>query len=118
VILRGAVSRPQQALAELGALVLPSEAEGFGLVLIEAMAAGVPVIATDVPGIRDVVRHEHDGLLVPPGQPERLANAITRVVTEPGLRRRLIDAGLETVRARYTWDKIIPQYRQVLGCVL
>jgi glycosyltransferase involved in cell wall biosynthesis len=115
VILRGAVSRPQLALAELGALVLPSEAEGFGLVLIEAMASGVPVIATDVPGIRDVVRHEHDGLLVPPRQPERLATAITRMVTDPGLRRRLIEAGLESVRERYTWDKIIPQYRSVLA---
>jgi glycosyltransferase involved in cell wall biosynthesis len=115
VVLRGAVGRPQQALAELGALVLPSEAEGFGLVLIEAMASGVPVIATDVPGIRDVVRHEHDGLLVPPGQPELLAKAITRVVTDYGLRQRLIEAGLQTVRDRYTWDKIIPQYRQALS---
>jgi glycosyltransferase involved in cell wall biosynthesis len=114
-VMRGAVSRPQQALAELGALILPSEAEGFGLVLIEAMAAGVPVIATDVPGIRDVVRAEHDGLLVPPGRPDLLANAITRVVTDFGLRHRLIEAGLQTVRGRYTWDRIIPQYRQVLG---
>jgi phosphatidylinositol alpha-mannosyltransferase len=115
VKMRGAVSQPQQALAELGALILPSEAEGFGLVLIEAMAASVPVVATDVPGIRDVVRHEHDGLLVPPGRPDLLAIAITRVVTDFGLRRRLIDAGLQTVRERYTWDKIIPQYRQALG---
>ena len=67
VRLCGVVPRPQEELAQIGLLVLPSEAEGFGLVLIEAMAAGVPVVATDAPGIRDVVEHERTGLLVREG---------------------------------------------------
>ena len=87
VLLHGTIARPQDALATAGVLVLPSLAEGFGLVLIEAMAAGVPVVATDVPGIRDVVRHERNGLLVPPRNAAALAAAIKRVLDDVGLRR-------------------------------
>src|SRR6059058_476177 len=76
VTLHGAVQRPQGALSKMSLLVLPSAAEGFGLVLIEAMAAGIPVVATDVPGIRDVVRDGITGVLAPPGQPQKLAEAI------------------------------------------
>jgi glycosyltransferase involved in cell wall biosynthesis len=115
VTLHGAVARPQDVLPGLGLLVLPSEAEGFGLVLIEAMAAGVPVVATDAPGIRDVVRHESNGLLVPVGDPAALASAIERVIDDAGLRQRLIEEGFRVVRARYTWDRVLPQYRAALG---
>jgi glycosyltransferase involved in cell wall biosynthesis len=114
VTLRGAVRRPQEALAEIGLLVLPSEAEGFGLVLIEAMASGVPVVATNVPGIRDVVQHDVNGLLVPVGAPAALTAAIERVISDAGLRARLIENGLRTVRERYTWDRVLPAYRSAL----
>src|SRR5438309_425055 len=80
--LPGSIDRPQTALAESALLVLPSLAEGFGLVLIEAMAAGLPVIATDVAGIHDVVRPNETGLLVPPGDASALAMAISRVITD------------------------------------
>jgi len=114
VHLHGAIARPQDALARVGLLVLPSEAEGFGLVLIEAMAAGVPVVATDVPGIRDVVRDGVTGLLVPPGRPDALAEAIRRVVENPALRRELIRAAAEDVRARFTWPGVMRMYEEVL----
>ena len=115
ITLHGSIARPQDALAKIGLLVLPSEAEGFGLVLIEAMAAGVPVIATDAPGIRDVVRQEVNGLLVPVGDPAALAAAIERVVGDSDLRQRLIEEGLRTVREQYTWERVIPQYRAALA---
>jgi glycosyltransferase involved in cell wall biosynthesis len=114
VTLRGRVARPQDALREIGLLVLPSEAEGFGLVLVEAMAAGVPVVATDVMGIRDVVDNGRTGLLVGVG-PESLTGAIRAVVEKPLLRERLARAGREEVVRRFTWGVVLPQYRQVLG---
>src|SRR5947209_8016752 len=80
--LHGSVQRPQDALSKVRLLILPSAAEGFGLVLIEAMAAGIPVVATDVAGIRDVVKNEVTGLLVPPAQPRRLADAINRLLDD------------------------------------
>ena len=78
VKLHGAISGPEGALAEMDVLVLPSEAEGFGLVLIEAMAAGVPVVGTDVAGIRDVVVDGENGLLAPVGNPRALCSGFNK----------------------------------------
>src|SRR5262249_41470172 len=96
-------------------LVLPSEAEGFGLVLIEAMAARVPVVATNAPGICDVVRNEQTGLLVPVGQPAELANAIRRITADNALREKLIDNADQDVRRRFSWPPVLQQYRRVLN---
>jgi glycosyltransferase involved in cell wall biosynthesis len=115
VTLHGAIARPQDALAQIGLLVLPSKAEGFGLVLIEAMAARVPVVATDVPGIRNVVTNELNGLLVPSGSPRELALAIDRVIRDRSLRERLIDRAEKDVRERFSWDAIFEKYRALLG---
>jgi len=114
VTLHGQIDRPQTALAGMGILVLPSLAEGFGLVLIEAMAAGVAVVATDVPGIRDVIRHNQTGLLVPPSDPPRLAAAIGQLVEDRALRERLIAAASADVRQRLTWATVMPQYFRLL----
>ena len=114
VILHGAIDGPEDALAQVGVLVLPSEAEGFGLVLIEAMAAGVPVVATRVPGIIDVVEHERTGLLVDPARPGELAGAIRRVIDDGQLRSRLIEAGREEVRRRFSWESVLPMYEALL----
>jgi len=114
VTLHGPIARPQEALRRIGLLVLPSEAEGFGIVLIEAMAAGVPVVATNVAGIRDVVRDGETGLLVPPHNPPALARAIDRIVADVVLRQRMIASGLEDVQRRFAWDSIIARYREEL----
>ncbi len=114
VTLRGPVPRPQAALAAAGLLVLPSLAEGFGLVLIEAMAAGVPVVATDVPGIRDVVTDGRTGLLVPPGDAPGMATAIRRVLDDRPLRDWFVAAAAADVRRRFAWDAVLPRYREVL----
>jgi glycosyltransferase involved in cell wall biosynthesis len=115
VTLHGAVARPQDALAQIDLLVLPSMAEGFGLVLIEAMAAGVPVVATNVAGIRDVVVNGETGVLVPPGDPDELAVAIEKVLGNSTLRHRLVSHAAKDVRERFTWDAVMPQYRALLG---
>jgi glycosyltransferase involved in cell wall biosynthesis len=115
VTLHGSVPRADEALASMDVLVLPSEAEGLPVVPIEAMAAGVPVVATDVPGTRDVVRHESTGLLVPSGDPPSLARAIRRVLDDPKLRESLIAAGKRAAAERFAWPAVLEQYRQVLG---
>lgn len=112
VTLHGTIDRPQDALRLIDLLVLPSEAEGFGLVLIEAMAAGVPVVATRVPGIVNVVRDGVTGLLVAPKSPADLAAGMHRVIEDVALCARLIEQGRETVRTRFDWDCVTPQYLQ------
>ncbi|MDB5328444.1 MAG: glycosyl transferase group 1 [Phycisphaerales bacterium] len=114
LVMHGRVTSSADALASIDTLVLPSEAEGFGLVLIEAMAAGVPVIATRVPGIVDVVRHGETGLLVPVHDPAALAAAIDSVRRDAALRARLAAAAFADVRERFTWDIVLPAYERVL----
>jgi glycosyltransferase involved in cell wall biosynthesis len=75
-------------------LVLPSFTEGLPLVLMESMSQGVPVIASSVGGIPEVVRHGVNGLLFPRGDVSALAAAIDRVISDPGLRYELALAGL------------------------
>ena len=69
--------------------------ESFGIVLLEAMAAGVPLVTTDIDGYRNVATHEVDALLVEPGSDEQLASAIGRLVGDPVLSKKLVNAGLQ-----------------------
>jgi glycosyltransferase involved in cell wall biosynthesis len=90
------------ALDRASVFVLPSRVtesgrrDGLPCVIIEAMAVGVPVVTTPVSGICDVVRDGESGLLVPPGDPEALARAIDRVLSDHGLRARLVRGGWRT----------------------
>ncbi|HET8526759.1 MAG TPA: glycosyltransferase family 4 protein [Actinomycetota bacterium] len=91
--------------------------ESFGLTLVEAMAAGVPVVATDIPGYREVVRNGVDGLLVRPNDPEALAGAIRRVLSEPELASALAAAGRARA-AEFAWDAVVPRLEAVYGRAL
>jgi phosphatidylinositol alpha-mannosyltransferase len=92
--------------------------ESFGIVLVEAMAAGLPLVASDIPGYREVVRDGVDGVLVPPGDPEALASAVARVLDDQGLRAGFAAAGRERA-ARYDWDVVVGEvmaaYREALS---
>lgn len=114
ITMHGKVASPAEALAELDCLVLPSYAEGFGLVLIEAMAAGVPVVATNVPGCRDVVQDNRNGLLVPPQSPPSLARAIGRLQQDALLRSSLIEQARHDVQARYAWPNVLQRYAALI----
>jgi glycosyltransferase involved in cell wall biosynthesis len=89
-------------LREVDLLVLPSENEALGLVLLEAMAAGTPVLATTDGGIPEVVRDGVDGVLVPVGAPDRLAAAASRLLLDPGARERMGASGRRAVRERFS----------------
>lgn len=115
VTLHGVIAKPADALRRIGQLVLPSSAEGFGLVLIEAIAAGVPVVANDAPGIRDVVRGGKTGLLVNVDADDALAIAMMRLMDDAELRQRLIENGLREVRDRFSWTAVLPAYQALLG---
>ncbi len=117
VKLHGVIANPSQALCSIDVLVLPSAAEGFGLVLIEAMAAGVPVVATDVPGIRDVVTDGRTGLLVPVESPREIARAVRRVCEDLKLRDRLVEQGSAEVNRRFSWENVLGQYESLLAPV-
>jgi glycosyltransferase involved in cell wall biosynthesis len=100
-------------------LVLPSDVESFGLVLIEAMACGRPVIATDLPGPRRVVTHGQDGFLVPAGDAKALAETIQVVQMMSGDERMAMGAaGRAKVEACYDWGRIGDRLEAVYATLL
>src|SRR5262249_47341049 len=91
----------------------------FGMVLIEAMACGRPVVAHRLPGVRSVVRHGIDGLLVPPGDLGELVSSLDKLLSNPGLRREMGGNGRARVESTYTWARVVEQrervYQKALG---
>ena len=108
----GYVEDTEEVLRKSSVLVLPSREEGFGLVLLEAMAAGVPVVATRVGGIPEIIADGENGLLVDREDPEALAEAISRILADPELRRRLVAKGFETL-TRFSWEKMADEVDDV-----
>jgi glycosyltransferase involved in cell wall biosynthesis len=88
-------------LAGADAFVLSSASEGMPISVLEAMASGLPVVATRVGGVPELVADGETGFLVPPGEPQALADALGRLLADRALRQRLGDAGLERVRRSF-----------------
>jgi glycosyltransferase involved in cell wall biosynthesis len=114
---------PQEQLADayrsMDVFAFPSTgaAEAFGLAAAEALSCGVPVVASDLPGVRSVVADEVAGLLTPPSNPVALAAALRRILDNPSLREGMSRAARERVIARYDWDRhvdgLMKVYREV-----
>jgi len=114
----GQVDDPFPFLAASDIFILPSRSEGMSNALLEAMAHGLPCIATDIPGNSDIITPEKDGLLVRLDDPQDLAAAIGRLVTDQGLRERLGRGAARTVAERYsiagTADRYVALYTALL----
>ncbi|MEN6450798.1 MAG: glycosyltransferase family 4 protein [Thermoguttaceae bacterium] len=102
-------------LPHLDVLVLPSLTEGLPNVALEALAAGVPVVATDVGGTGEVVEHGVDGYLVPPANPQALARRIAELLSNDRLRRRMGARGQRRMRAHFSFAAQAAQYRRLFA---
>jgi len=91
--------------------------ESFGLPPLEAMACGAPVVLTDSGGVREYARHEYNCLMVPVRDPEALANAMVRVLTDAALAEHLRRNGPPTA-ARFAWDSAVDRFEEALKSVL
>jgi glycosyltransferase involved in cell wall biosynthesis len=98
-------------------LVHPSRSEGLSNTILEAMAEGLPVVASDVDGTSELISDGKTGLLVPPDRPEILASRIRRLLCDPALRSRLGKAGLEMVRDKCSVDSVTAHYESVYHSV-
>ncbi len=100
-------------LAALDAFVLPSRHEPFGIVVLEAWASGLPVIASRVGGLTQLVTHEEDGLHFPSGDAAALAAALARLADNPGLRESMAAAGNAKVTREYTWKAVAAKLEEI-----
>ena len=116
----GRVSEAQKAQLFKTADIYVSPATGresFGIVLLEAMSAGAPIICSDIHGYRGVVRRERDGILVEPGNADALAVSIRRLIDDPALRAQLSRAGEERAQL-FTWERVGQAVEEYYGCLL
>lgn len=97
-------------------VVQPSHKEGWGLTVLEANACGTPVVATDVPGLRDSVRAGETGLLVGKGDPAGLATGLAKILGDPALRARLAVAA-SAWGDRFRWDEVTAAFADVARAV-
>ncbi|AGM05777.1 glycosyltransferase [Amycolatopsis keratiniphila] len=120
VHLPGLVSREQMPalLRSADAVVCTPWYEPFGIVPLEAMACGVPVVATAVGGLTDTVVDGVTGMLVPPRNPMELAAALRRLLGDASLCESFGLAGADRVRARYSWDRVASDSLRAYGRVL
>src|SRR5262249_49116127 len=100
---------------------LPSRSgtESFPLSVVEAMLAGLPVVATDVGSVTEAVRDGETGLIVPVDRPEKLAAALRRLLDDPGLRREMGSRGRQRALERFTAERMASSferlYQEILG---
>ncbi len=120
VVLLGTVSDsefPEWFKAADG-FAFPSVNEGWGLVIMEAAAAGLPVVASDIEVFKEFLTHDQDAILTKLADPQDLAQGLARLLDEPATRQRLVKNGLDLV-ARYSWDNTAQQhmaiYREMTG---
>jgi phosphatidyl-myo-inositol dimannoside synthase len=87
--------------------------EGFGLVVVEAMGCGCPVIASDLPAIQDSINHGKSGILIPPGKPELFAQKIKEFLLDQHLSKRIGREGGKRVMKEFDWEVIAGKYRKL-----
>ncbi len=102
---------PVLSVADL--FLLPSLSESFGVAAAEAMACGVPVLASDVGGLGEVIRHGETGYLLPPDDTDSWAYHAVRLLRNPSCRHRIAAAAIQDVRARFAPERVVPQYEAI-----
>jgi glycosyltransferase involved in cell wall biosynthesis len=108
----------QSYFAGIGIFVLPSRSEGFSNALIEAMAAGLPCIATDVGGNGEAIQHGRNGLLVPADDRDALANAIEELLGNPAAASRLGEAARRTAEERFSAEAMMRKVAALYSALL
>jgi glycosyltransferase involved in cell wall biosynthesis len=119
IIFLGFEKQPEKWLPTMDAFVLPSLSEGTPMALLEAMSHGLPVIASAVGGIPDIIESMRNGILVPAGQAQKIANSLSILQGNAALRQIIGTAGQQTVQSNYNgkdWTKIIEKEYLNLVC--
>ncbi len=118
VMFRGSLLNVPKVLRYTDIFVLPSEIEAFGLAALEAMAHGIPVIASNAGGLPEVVTHGKTGFLVTPGDVDAIARYMDLLIEDESLRIELGKNARKEVEKKFHPDKIIPKYEKLYERIL
>ncbi|AEH07155.1 glycosyltransferase family 4 protein [Methanothermococcus okinawensis] len=101
--------------------VIPSVYEPFGIVALEAMAAGAPVVASSVGGLKEIIQHEHNGVLVYPKNPDSIAWGVNKVLSDEGFKEWIVNNAKHDVYTKYSWDVVanrtVDVYNKVINSI-
>jgi glycosyltransferase involved in cell wall biosynthesis len=115
--LTGPIPQAWRVMRTCDCVVMPSLQEAFGGVAVEALACGVPLVASNVGGLKEIVEPEVTGLLVPPGEPGQLAQAIQRVLSDAALCKKFREQGPRAIETRFNLesarDRLLDLYRRL-----
>lgn len=118
VLFHGACPDTSRPLSVIDVFCMPSIQEGLGLSILEAMAKGIPVVASDVGGIYTLIKHRQNGLLVPPKDEEALAKAIAEILDNPALAEEMRKVSKRLVEERFSLemmaDRVIKVYQEAI----
>ena len=117
VTFTGYVTNVQEYLCSLDAFAFPTENEALGNALLEAMACGLPAVASRVGGVPDILTDGIDGLLVPPGRPQALVEAICALKADPSMAARLASAARATIESRFSLENLARQHLDFLASI-
>ena len=92
--------------------LLPSSQESFGLAALEAMACEVPVVASHIGGLPEVIEHGVSGFLHPPDKIDDMATSAIRLLRDPELHRKVSNAACHRVRTEFCADRVVPMYEE------
>lgn len=106
------------AAASGGVFVNPALTEPFGLTLIEAAASGLPIVATEDGGPRDIIGNCQNGILIDPLEPETMTDALLKIMTDATLRQHYVDQGVTGVRHYYSWEAHVDRYMQLISPIV
>jgi glycogen(starch) synthase len=107
VVMRGRVPNVYSDLSRWDVFVSLSSDEGQGMAILEAMALGVPVVSTDIPGVRDFLKHQENGLVVDPPSPERVAETLSWALSHQEETQALATRAKDMVDSRYRWETTV-----------
>jgi N-acetyl-alpha-D-glucosaminyl L-malate synthase BshA len=114
----GKQNHVERLIPQAHVLLMPSELESFGLAALEAMACGVPPVATRVGGVPELITDGEDGFLAPVGDIEGMARRTAQLITDDALHARMAEKARNTAITRFSTERIIPQYEEYYAKVL
>jgi glycosyltransferase involved in cell wall biosynthesis len=118
VFLHGYVDDLSKRLTEMDIVLVPSLTEGFGLVVLDAFAAGRPLITFDLPACNEIVRNEHNGLLATPYSAASIAGCVERLMTDDTLAEKLVKAAYESLRVDFSMERMAGDYQRFYQQIL